>query len=90
MTCVDSPAVPARLERAQELIGEGRVSQSRQPSTYHVSALDNRHVYLVELEGPSPCNCPDSIYRGPLDVCAGLRRGARAWSPGSAICRKQR
>ena len=60
----DSPAVPARLERAQEIIGQGRVSQSqRQPTTYHVSALDNRHAYVVQLEGPSPCNCPDALYR---------------------------
>ncbi len=60
----DLPAVPARLERAQEIIGQGRVSQSRrQPTTYHVSALDNRHAYVVQLEGQSPCNCPDAVYR---------------------------
>ena len=64
MTCVDSPAVPARLERAQEIIGQGRVSRSRrQPTTYYVSALDNRHAYVVQLEGPSLCTCPDHHYR---------------------------
>ncbi len=64
MPTTQTPAYPARLERAQEIIGQGRVSQSRrQPTTYYVSALDNRHAYVVQLEGPSPCNCPDASYQ---------------------------
>ena len=61
-----SPTVPTadRLERAKELIAHGRVSQhSRQPSTYHVSALDNRHAYVVQLTGPNVCSCADAFYR---------------------------
>ncbi len=64
MTCVDSPAVPARLERAQRVIVEGRVSQTPyEPVAYEVASSDGRRTYLVQLEGPSPCNCPDALYR---------------------------
>ncbi len=60
----DSPVVPARLERAQKLIGQGRVSQSPyEPSLYEVVSSDGLRTYLVQLEGPSPCNCPDALYR---------------------------
>ena len=59
-----SPTTASRLERAKELIAQGRVSQnSRQPTTYFVSALDNRHAYIVQLTGPNLCSCPDSFYR---------------------------
>ena len=58
------PAIPRRLARAYELIAHGRVTQSRkEPSTYHVSALDNARAYVVSLNGSEPCNCPDAIYR---------------------------
>ncbi len=60
----DSPAVPARLERAQSVIAEGRVSQTPQePVGYEVVSSDGLRTYLVQLEGPSPCNCPDALYR---------------------------
>ncbi len=64
MPATQASAYPARLERAQEIIGQGRVSQSRrQPTTYYVSTLDNRHAYVVQLEGPTFCTCPDHHYR---------------------------
>ena len=54
----------SRLGRAQVLVAQGRVSQTRRESTtYHVSALDNHHAYTVRLEGPSLCSCPDHAYR---------------------------
>jgi len=63
MSLPNSP-LPRRLERAFELIEHGRVSQNpRQSTTYHVSALDNRHAYTVRLQGPSLCSCPDHGYR---------------------------
>ncbi len=64
MTCVDSPAVPARLERAQSVIAEGRVSQSPyEPVGYEVVSSDGLRTYLVQLEGPSLCTCPDHQHR---------------------------
>ena len=57
-------SLPRRLERAQELISHGRVSQNpRQSTIYHVSALNNQHAYTVHLLGPEICNCPDAFYR---------------------------
>lgn len=54
----------SRLRRAMGLVAQGRVSQSRrEPTTYHISALDNRHAYTVQLEGPALCTCPDHAYR---------------------------
>ena len=59
--------LPRRLARAHELVAQGRVTQSRQePTTYHVSALDNRHAYVVSLTGPRICSCADAFYRGIL------------------------
>ena len=56
--------LPRRLERAAELVAKGRVTQSRREAmTYHVSALDNRHAYVVCLTGPEICTCADSFYR---------------------------
>ena len=53
-----------RLKLAEQLIAHGRVSQNpKQPMTYHVSALDNRHAYVVSLTGPRICTCADSFYR---------------------------
>ena len=58
------PTLPRRLERAAELVAQGRVTQSRQEAmTYHVSALDNQHAYLVNLTGPRLCTCPDFSHR---------------------------
>ena len=55
---------PRRLDRALELITNGRVSQNpQQPMIYHVSALDNRHAYVVCLTGPKLCTCKDAFYR---------------------------
>ena len=63
MSLPQSP--PARrLERAHELVAQGRVTQSRQEAmTYHVSALSNRHAYTVHLLGPKLCDCADSNFR---------------------------
>ncbi len=53
-----------RLRLAEELIAHGRVSQNpKHPMAYHVSALDNRHAYVVCLTGPKLCTCADSFYR---------------------------
>ena len=66
MSPPNSPTtLPRRLERAHELIAQGRVTQSHQEAmTYHVSALDNRHAYVVCLAGPRICTCRDAFYRG--------------------------
>ena len=54
-----------RLKLAEQLIAHSRVSRDQhQPNTYYVSALDNRHAYVVQLTGPRICNCADSFYRG--------------------------
>ncbi len=53
-----------RLKLAEQLIAQGRVSQNpRNPMSYFVSALSNRHAYTVHLLGPKLCDCADSWFR---------------------------
>ena len=61
---VVSPTQARRLKLAEQLIAHGRVSQNpKHPMIYHVSALDNRHTYVVRLTGPKLCTCADFFYR---------------------------
>ena len=61
---VVAPTKARRLKLAEQLIAHGRVSKNpKHPMTYHVSALDNRHAYVVCLTGPQICTCRDTFYR---------------------------
>jgi len=51
-----------RMERARELLSQGKVSPGRAPGHYLVSSQSKPITYLVSLNPPS-CTCPDFTHR---------------------------
>jgi len=51
-----------RMERAREILSQGKVSPGRAPGYYLVSSQSKPITYLVSLNPPS-CTCPDFTHR---------------------------
>jgi hypothetical protein len=51
-----------RMERAREILSQGKVSPGRAPGHYFVSSQSKPITYLVSLNPPS-CTCPDFTHR---------------------------
>jgi hypothetical protein len=54
-----------RMERARELLSQGKVSPARSPGYYLVRSQSKPVTYLVSLNPPS-CTCPDFAYRNQI------------------------